>query len=82
MRWTMSNMTEAQPVSSIPALDTNTQLEMLLSRILSGEPLMLDTPQPMLRGGAPSLLRRPDEQSPLREDDIRVTKKPVVSPPS
>ncbi len=78
----MSTLTEARKVKNISALDTNAQLELLLSRILSGDPLMLDTPQLMPLGGVASLRRRRDEECPLPDDDIRITKKPVVSPPS
>jgi hypothetical protein len=78
----MLSMTETRKVADIPALDSNAQLQLLLSRIASGEPLVLDTPYLFLLGGAPSLRRCPDEDSPLPEDDIRTTEKPVVTPPS
>ena len=78
----MLAMTETRKVADIPAPDSNAQLQLLLSRVVSGEPLVLDTPHLFLLGGAPSLRRCPDDESPLPEDDIRTTKKPVVTPPS
>ncbi|MDX1925528.1 MAG: DUF1963 domain-containing protein [Pirellulaceae bacterium] len=78
----MLSMTETRKVADIPAPDSNAQLQLLLSRVVSGEPLVLDTPHLFLLGGAPSLRRRLDEDSPLPEDDIRTTEKPVVTPPS
>lgn len=78
----MSTMTGIRLSSTIHATDSNAQLQTLLSRVLIGEPLVLDTPPLFLVGGAPSLRRRPDHESPRPEDDIRVTTKEAVTPPS
>ena len=78
----MVAMTETRTVADIPAPDSHAQLQLLLSRVLTGKSLMLDTPHLFLLGGAPSLRRLPDEASPRADDDIRTAKKPVVTPPS
>ena len=78
----MSAMDNAAGTQSTRTVDVETPLEMLLSRILSGEPLLLDSPQLFLLGGSGSLRRLPDQDNPLPKDDSRVVRKPTLVTPS
>ena len=78
----MSTMTDAKRVANVSAFARGEQLNALLSHVMTGEPVVWDSPHHFLLGGAGSLRRRQDDESPLPEEDIRVTIRPVVPPPN
>ncbi len=79
----MSTMTDAKRVANVSALEAGEQLNTLLSHVMTGEPIVWDSPHHFLLGGAGSLQRRQDNESPLPvEEDIRVTIRSAVPLPS
>jgi RNA polymerase Rpb1, domain 1/Domain of unknown function (DUF1963) len=69
-------------VQTAAPLDSNSQIDLLLEHVVSGEPLVMDTPALFLVGGGGSLRRLADEDNPVAARDVRKMLWPSSPPPT